>query len=81
MDTTTQPQQEPVQITVADLASILSVLDLAAQRGAFRGVDLTAIGLLYDKLAGFVKYAQEQTQYANASQLEDPVQTPNEDNT
>jgi len=68
MNTTTQPQQEPAQITVADLASLQSVLDFAAQRGAFRGADMTAIGALYDKLAAFVKYAQEQAEQQIADQ-------------
>lgn len=55
MDTTTQPQPELPQITVQDLASIQSCIDVACQRGAFRANEMAAIGTLYDKLANFLQ--------------------------
>ena len=67
MDTNTQPQTEPAQITVQDLASLHNVIDLAVQRGAFRGNEMTAVGTLFDKLAAFLKYAQDQVAQQTAS--------------
>jgi len=55
MDTTTQPQPELPQITVQDLASIQSCIDVACQRGAFRANEMAAVGTLYDKLANFLQ--------------------------
>jgi len=55
MENNTQPQQELPQVTVQDLASLTSCIELAASRGAFRANEMTAIGALYDKLSSFLQ--------------------------
>lgn len=37
-----------------------NVIDLATQRGAFRGNELKSVGELYEKISSFIKIAQEQ---------------------
>jgi len=49
------PQEEAPQITISDLQNILQVIDVAAQRGAFRGNELTSVGGVRDKLAAFLE--------------------------
>lgn len=48
-------QDSSPQITVVDLQNILQVIDVAAQRGAFRGNELTSVGSVRDKLAAFLE--------------------------
>jgi hypothetical protein len=49
-----------MNLTISDLATMANVIDIATQRGAFRGNELKPIGELYEKLTEFVKAAQEQ---------------------
>lgn len=56
MENTTQPPS----LTIADLASIKSIIEAASTRGAFRANELTVVGAMYDKLTAFVESAQAQ---------------------
>ena len=58
--------ENTTQITVADLDALHRIVDLAAQRGAFRGAELAQVGAVYDKLTTFLNSVAEQAQ-ANAS--------------
>lgn len=51
---------EDVQLTVADLASIKSLLEAACNRGAFKAHEMSNVGLIYDKLTKFVEYSAAQ---------------------
>lgn len=44
-------------INITDLQNILVVIDLASNRGAFRGNELEPIGQLYNKIGRFVQAA------------------------
>jgi len=48
------------QITIADLDTIKNIIDLASTRGAFRGAELTQVGVVYDKLTAFLEAVIEQ---------------------
>lgn len=63
---------ENVQLTIADLGSIHSIIDAACTRGAFKAAEMKQIGEVYDKLTAFLKQVQaRQEQEANqASQGE-----------
>lgn len=52
-----EAQAEAPQITLVDLQNLLQVIDIAAQRGAFRGNELTSVGSVRDKLAAFLEAA------------------------
>ena len=56
---------ENTQLTLADLASIQSIIEAASTRGAFRANELAQVGAIYDKLSAFLTVAQAQ---ADASQ-------------
>lgn len=53
------------QITVQDLGNLHAIVDLAAQRGAFRGAELAQVGAVFDKLTAFLEAVAEQ---ANAAE-------------
>lgn len=50
----------PESINLSDLGTLLQIVDLATQRGAFRGAELTQVGAVFDKLNTFLSYVQEQ---------------------
>lgn len=54
--------ENTTQITVADLGSLHAIVDLAAQRGAFRGAELAQVGAVFDKLTAFLNAVAEQAQ-------------------
>jgi hypothetical protein len=58
MENTTQPPS----LTLADLASIQSIIEAASTRGAFRANELTVVGSMYDKLSAFIKASQPAAQ-------------------
>jgi hypothetical protein len=51
-----QQAQAPT-ISMVDLQNLLMVIDLATQRGAFRGPELSQIGQLFDRVNTFVQHA------------------------
>jgi len=57
-----QPAAEPApeSIGLGDLAALMQIVDLASQRGAFRGTELSQVGVVYDKLARFLSYVESQ---------------------
>ena len=67
---------ENTQLTIADLASIHSIIEAASQRGAFRANELTQVGAVYDKLSAFLQTAQAQVDAAE----QPPAETPGEQN-
>ena len=58
------------QITIADLDTIKNIIDLASTRGAFRGAELTQVGVVYDKLTVFLEAVIEQAKAQEASTAE-----------
>ena len=58
------------QITIADLDTIKNIIDLACTRGAFRGAELTQVGVVYDKLAVFLEAVIAQAKAQEATNAE-----------
>ena len=67
---TEETQIQAPTITVTDIAAMLRIIDTAAERGAFRGEELTAVGGVRDKAAGFVNHIREQAEAAQAAAAE-----------
>ena len=57
-----------VQLTLADLASLHSIIEAATQRGAFRANELTQVGSVYDKLSAFLQASQAQLDNSASTQ-------------
>jgi len=55
------------QITIADLDTIKNIIDLASTRGAFRGEELSQVGVVYDKLTAFLSAVIEQAKAQEAT--------------
>ena len=43
------------QLTMTDMASLVTIVEVACNRGAFRADEMTLVGGLYDKLRQFVQ--------------------------
>ncbi len=48
------PAPEDTSISLNDLQVLANIVDLATQRGAFRGNELTQVGAVFDKLSAFL---------------------------
>ena len=53
---------ENKQLTIADLASIKTLLDTACARGTFKGNEMRIVGEIYDKLSAFLEAAKPPVQ-------------------
>ena len=62
--------QVPESIGLQDLQLLAQIVDLASQRGAFRGNELTQVGVVFDKLNAFLGYVGEQQAQAAEAQAE-----------
>ena len=64
--------ENTTQITISDLDTVKNIINLAATRGAFRGEELSQVGIVYDKLTAFLEaviaqaQAQQATEASNA---------------
>lgn len=76
-----QQPQAPDSISLNDLQVLLNIVDLATQRGAFRGNELSQVGAVFDKLNTFLSFVaaqQEAQREAEAVQEESTEETTEE---
>jgi len=61
-------------ISISDLVSIRNVINLAAERGAFKAEEMLEVGTIYTKLSNFLEavIAQSQAQEQSADDAEQP---------
>lgn len=56
------PELVAPELTIQDLSNLRAIIDVAAQRGAFRAPELEAVGSSFNKLNNFLNaVAPEQT--------------------
>jgi hypothetical protein len=61
-------------ISISDLVSIRNVINLAAERGAYKAEEMLEVGTVYTKLSNFLEavIAQSQAQEQSADDAEQP---------
>lgn len=57
---TAQETKQSVDLTVQDLAMMKNIIDLSAQRGAFKPAEMAAVGNVYNKLSAFLESVSQQ---------------------
>ena len=62
---------ESTQFTIGDLAGIRNIIDIACQRGAFRGEEMTEVGQVFDRLSNFIVLAQQNAEAQATAQPAD----------
>ena len=68
--------QADTSISLNDLQVLANIVDLASQRGAFRGNELTQVGAVFDKLNAFL--AQVAAAQAANAEAQGEAETPAE---
>ena len=76
-------QQEPVQLSLQDIATVIQMIDVTSRRGAFEGREMAGIGMLRNKLEVFLqqnapKEGAPQGMMPTAPQMMDPDNPPPE---
>jgi hypothetical protein len=59
-------------ITITDLVSIKNVINMAAERGAFKAEEMLEVGTVYTKLSNFLEAVIAQAQEQSADSAEQP---------
>jgi hypothetical protein len=63
-ENTNNEEVQAPEINVGDLSAVLQVIDVCTERGAFKGPELSSIGLIRDKVAAFVNFHAPKTEEA-----------------
>lgn len=58
---------ENPNITLADIASMIAILDAMSTRGAIRANEMASVGELYTRLQAFMTHAQAQMQQTQSA--------------
>jgi hypothetical protein len=63
-------EEQPVELSIADLQNIRTIIDLASKRGAFGANEMSAVGTTYDRLNKFLNgiAAQQSSSDTDAQQ-------------
>lgn len=48
------------ELNLNDLTAMRNLIDVVTQRGVFKANELSAVGVLYDKLSAFLEASQKQ---------------------
>lgn len=51
---------DKITIGLSEIASCVTIIDMVTTRGAFKGVELSSVGMLRDRLAKYVEQNKEQ---------------------
>lgn len=61
-------EANPRDLTIQDLATMKSIIEIASERSAFKPGEMAAVGIVYNKLEIFLKTVEEQQKAAQAAQ-------------
>ena len=48
------PQPDPTALSIGDLKTLTTILDVASTRGAFKAAEMSGVGYIYNKLQAFL---------------------------
>ncbi len=71
-----QPQAQDPSLSLEELGVLLNVVDLAVQRGAFRGNEASQVGAIFDKLSAFLGAVQAAQQPEAPAEEDTSVEAP-----
>jgi hypothetical protein len=75
--TTTQAapaqQQAVTDLSIGDLKNLATIIDVASTRGAFRANEMATVGLMYNKLQGFLAKVAPETKPEENKTAEAPA--------
>jgi|TARA_R110001592_G_scaffold29047_9_gene105779 hypothetical protein len=68
----------PESIGLQDLQLLAQIVDLASQRGAFRGNEMTQVGTVFDKLTTFLNFVADQNAANEEAEADSEAEAPAE---
>lgn len=60
-------EADAVQLSLADLAAVVQIIDTTTKRGAFEGAELEVVGAVRNRFDAFVKAQQKASEAASAT--------------
>jgi hypothetical protein len=72
---TSGQEQNTESLQLADLQNLLVIIDIACQRGAFKGPELSQVGSVFDRVSKFLKSVEPKNEQP-VQQPEQPQQAP-----
>jgi len=67
---------DPNALSIGDLKNLTTIIEVASSRGAFRANEMASIGLMYNKLQGFLNRVAPVNPAAAQQQVMGAVQPP-----
>jgi len=61
-DEINEVQTPPSSVTINDIAFLVQIVEIVAQRGAFKAEELSTVGAVYDKVKAFITSATQSAQ-------------------
>jgi hypothetical protein len=61
-DEINEVQTPPSSVTINDIAFLVQIIEIVAQRGAFKAEELSTVGAVYDKVKAFITSATQSAQ-------------------
>jgi hypothetical protein len=61
-DDLNEVQTPPTGVTINDIAFLVQIVEIVAQRGAFKADELSTVGAVYDKVKAFIANATQPAQ-------------------
>tara|TARA_B100000965_G_scaffold375110_1_gene366926 strand:+ start:1582 stop:1857 length:276 start_codon:yes stop_codon:yes gene_type:complete len=66
--------EDSISLNVQDLQATVQALDVAVQRGAFKGAEMSQVGQVYDRISAFVDQVRKQQEATKAAQEQSGVE-------
>jgi len=63
-------EEQAPDLSIQDLASMKSIIDIASQRGTFKANEMAQVGQTYNKLEAFLNEIQRQQEEQKKAQAE-----------
>ncbi len=71
-EATEAPAEGNVALNIQDLSAVVQAIDIAVQRGAYRGPEMSQVGAIYDRVSTFVANVQAQQAAAKQADADAP---------
>ena len=71
-----QKQEQAVQISLQDIATVVQMIDVVSRRGAFEGNEMAGLGMLRNKLEAFLRQNAPQGEAPQGQMPEAPANVP-----
>lgn len=69
-------EQEKVQLSLQDIATVIQMIDITSRRGAFEGRELAGVGMLRNKFEVFLQQNAPQGEQPQGMMPEVPAAVP-----